>query len=618
MQDVLGHEVEAQGLRRRDGKYRISITRWTRGVAAAVMLPLVTIWVAQGMSEHNDRIDDAQARTDEVASVVASGLDQYLAVVTNLTASIVASLDLQHPSSCLELQSVVNLERRIHNLVVTRADGSFGCSAVESPEVSASSLQRPWVQAAISSGEQQWSPPFMGSVSNEWVVDLVTPLKDGDGQVWGALKTAIPIEGIQDHVEALAEPGVLTTVTTLDATVIARTAPSGPQVSERLPGAVPTEVSLTWYESGSGYRETQGADGIQRLFFYKAVSGPPWIIYAGVPSDVIYAPLRARLAREIGLLLAVLLFVILLTRRIEIGIVASLASIGRELELAVSGGGEVDLSDNAPLEVAAFVREFNLMVQQRSVALEEAAAKRELERSNRLKSRFLSLISHELRTPLNAVLGMSEALTEEVYGSLTQEQLESIGLVHESGQHLLHLIDDILEFTRLEADHLGQDPEWIDVELLCGASIRAVSSRTTRKRVAIVSRIDATASRICMNEKSLINVLAHVLGNAIDVTGAGGEVGFTVSEDRGSGMIHFDVEDNGVSCAGPGSGDVFVSVGEIDSDQPPEAPGMGLGLIVIRGVVELHGGSLLVKSRSGEGKTVRVALPARAAEDSSV
>ena len=250
-------------------------------------------------------------------------------------------------------------------------------------------------------------------------------------------------------------------------------------------------------------------------------------------------------------------------------------------------------------------------VEERTADLQ--AANVELARAARMKDEFLASMSHELRTPLNAVLGMSEALQEEVYGPLNQKQLGSLHSIEESGRHLLALINDILDLSKVEAGKLELEITPLSVESICQASLRLIRKNAHKKRLAVTSSFDSAVEMIWADERRLKQILVNLLSNAVKFTPEGGQIGLEVVadpvEDGAPGVVRITVWDTGIGISPQDMSRLFRPFVQLDSSLSREYAGTGLGLSLVYRMVELHGGSVSVASEVDRGSRFTVSLP---------
>jgi len=247
--------------------------------------------------------------------------------------------------------------------------------------------------------------------------------------------------------------------------------------------------------------------------------------------------------------------------------------------------------------------ELERRVQERTIELSKANA--ELKRASRLKDEFLANMSHELRTPLNAVLGLSEALQEQVYGELNQKQLKSLNTIEESGRHLLELINDILDLSKISAGMLELQKTSFSVESVCQASVRFIKQIALNNRIKILVNIENDLQTIRADNRRLKQILVNLLTNAVKFTSESGKVGLEVEADVEKGVINFTVWDTGSGIAEKDVERLFQPFVQLDSQQP----GTGLGLALVYRMVDMHGGSVSLESKVGEGSRFTISLP---------
>ena len=246
-------------------------------------------------------------------------------------------------------------------------------------------------------------------------------------------------------------------------------------------------------------------------------------------------------------------------------------------------------------------------------ALSLANAK--LEQANRAKDEFLASMSHELRTPLNAVLGLSEALQEEAYGDLGDRQRKAIKRIEESGRHLLALINDILDLSKIEAGKMVLELRQVSVDDVCRSSLRLVQEAAHKKRVSVSFQVDAGALAIRADERRLKQILVNLLSNAVKFTPQGGSVGLDVTLAEASDGVRFTVWDTGIGIAASEQTRLFQSFVQLDSSLARQHSGTGLGLALVRRLVDLHGGGITVESEPGKGSRFSFVLPGRPTPD---
>ncbi len=247
--------------------------------------------------------------------------------------------------------------------------------------------------------------------------------------------------------------------------------------------------------------------------------------------------------------------------------------------------------------------------QQRSAELTEkyAAEKTRAEEANQAKSKFLANMSHELRTPLNAIIGFSEIMESNMFGPLGAEKYhEYCSDIRSSGQYLLEVINDILDMSKIEAGRIRLDFEDLPLDALLSEAMRVVSARAEEKQLSVTSRI-SPALQLHADRRALKQIMLNLLSNAVKFTPAGGRV--TVRGRASGECIVLAIADTGIGIAK----DALTKLGrpfeQVESQLTKSHQGSGLGLAISKSLVQLHGGSMRIRSTLGKGTLVVVRLP---------
>ncbi|MCO5211800.1 MAG: PAS domain S-box protein [Caldilinea sp.] len=233
----------------------------------------------------------------------------------------------------------------------------------------------------------------------------------------------------------------------------------------------------------------------------------------------------------------------------------------------------------------------------------------ELAHAVRVKDEFLANMSHELRTPISAILGLSELLAGEIPGVLNEKQQRYVGIVSESGSHLLALINDILDIAKSEAGLLELKFSGVDVSAVCLAATRMVNQLAQKKGVTLALDVDLEIDQIWADERRLKQMLVNLLSNAVKFTTPGGKIGLEVRGDHRQERVSFTVWDSGIGIAGEDLGRLFQPFVQLDSHLDAKASGTGLGLALVAQMARLHGGSVSVISQPDQGSRFTIALP---------
>jgi signal transduction histidine kinase len=232
----------------------------------------------------------------------------------------------------------------------------------------------------------------------------------------------------------------------------------------------------------------------------------------------------------------------------------------------------------------------------------------QIEAASRHKSEFLANMSHELRTPLNAIIGFSEVLTERMFGELNDKQDEYLKDIYASGQHLLSLINDILDLSKIEAGRMELEVSDFDLPAAIDNALTLIRERASRHGIGLHHEIDPRLGRIKGDERKLKQVLLNLLSNAIKFTPEGGRI--DVRAALVDGMAEVAVADTGVGIAPEDQDAVFEEFRQVGT-AAKKVEGTGLGLTLSRKFVELHGGRIWVKSQVGSGSTFTFTIPVR-------
>ncbi len=236
-----------------------------------------------------------------------------------------------------------------------------------------------------------------------------------------------------------------------------------------------------------------------------------------------------------------------------------------------------------------------------TVALASAAE------ASKAKSEFLASMSHELRTPLNAVIGFSESMAMEVFGPLGDRYKGYAGDIRSSGEHLLALINDVLDFSRLDAGHGELREEVFDPAEIIGESVRMIVGQSRKAKLTLSADVTPGLPALKADKRRIKQILVNLLSNAVKFTPAGGRV--QISARLVAAGLSLSVADSGVGIAPQDIPKALERFGQIDSTMARRHEGTGLGLPLSSQLAKLHGGSLTLESEVNVGTTVTVILP---------
>ncbi len=237
------------------------------------------------------------------------------------------------------------------------------------------------------------------------------------------------------------------------------------------------------------------------------------------------------------------------------------------------------------------------------------SANEQLAGAARLKDEFLANMSHELRTPLNAILGLTEVLLEGEQGALTGDQRSSLHIIDDSSRHLLALINDILDLSKIEAGRLQLQADLVALDPICASSVQVIRAAADHRRLAVDYQNHAAGATLLADPRRLKQILVNLLSNAVKFTPDGGRVGLHVAAAPEAAQLRLTVWDTGIGITPEQLPYLFKPFVQIDSSLTRQYEGSGLGLALVARLTELHGGTVTVHSEPGRGSQFTVGLP---------
>jgi signal transduction histidine kinase len=394
-----------------------------------------------------------------------------------------------------------------------------------------------------------------------------------------------------------------------------------PQVRAALSGSASAAASA----AATG----RNRDGTRVLSAFQRVNPPGWRVFVEEPLSEAYAPLESALVRTALFLVAFLALAIVTSIVLARRMVRPIKS----MQVAAAGVGEGALEQRIDVtsqdELGKLGDEFNRMaarLQESYAGLEDKVAERtrelgsalaeldeksrQLETISRHKSEFLANMSHELRTPLNAIIGFSEVLREQMFGELNERQLEYLDDVVLAARHLLSLINDVLDLSKIEAGRMELELSEVSLPETLETGLTMQEERAREAGITLELAVDPEEIVVQADERKLRQALFNLLSNAVKFTPPGGRV--DVSARLKNGVVEVAVADTGSGIA-PGDQELIFEefLQARGNGDGARLEGTGLGLPLARRFIELHGGRLWVESSPGEGSTFHFTLPAR-------
>jgi signal transduction histidine kinase len=257
--------------------------------------------------------------------------------------------------------------------------------------------------------------------------------------------------------------------------------------------------------------------------------------------------------------------------------------------------------------LTTFATQSALAIQNARLFHEIEQKSRQLEAASHHKSEFLANMSHELRTPLNAVIGFSEVLLQRMFGELNVKQDEYLKDIYASGQHLLSLINDILDLSKIEAGRMELAPAPFHLPSALDNAVTLVKERATRHGITLQVDIDPGLGELVGDERKVKQVVLNLLSNAVKFTPEGGRISLTAG--RKDDLVEIAVTDTGIGIAPEDQAAIFEEFRQVGTDETRKQEGTGLGLTLAKKFVELHRGRIWVESEPGRGSTFTFTLP---------
>ena len=363
------------------------------------------------------------------------------------------------------------------------------------------------------------------------------------------------------------------------------------------------------------------AQGKSVLTAYEQIPSTGWVVFVEQPLEEAFAPLDASVLRAVLLLaLAMLIAVVasvVLARRMT-GPIETVRAGAAGIS-AGELGQRIELHTGDELEDLA--EDFNRMstrLQESYATLEQkvvdrtrqlAEARDQLALASQNKSAFLANMSHELRTPLNAVIGFSDVLIQRMFGEINAKQEEYLRDILTSGRHLLSLVNDILDLSKVEAGKMELQRSTFAIKEVVDSGAMLLRERAMRQGVALNVRVEPDLPQIDADERKVKQVLFNLLSNAVKFTPSGGSI--DVDAHRLDGEVRVSVHDTGVGIAPEDQAKIFEEFQQTSSGAQRD-DSTGLGLTLAKKFIELHGGRLWVESELGKGSTFTFALPLNA------
>jgi signal transduction histidine kinase len=531
-----------------------------------------------------------------------------------------------NPASCNALFADLLAQRSSYgNLGVIGTDGDVFCSALPmTGPVYAG--DRAYFQRAIETRDFAIGEYQIGRITGKATLVFGYPVLDDAGHVRAVVFAALALAWLNELAgQAGLPPGSMLTVIDRKGTILSRYPDDDKWVGKLMPESLVLKAILA--QQGNGTTEASGTDGIARLFSFAPFGGgaaqrADAYVSVGIPAAVAFAGANRILARNLAAL----------------GLVAGLALaaawiggnlfIVRQVQALVGAtkrvaAGEFGARTGLPPgqgELSQLAGAFDQMAESLERAHEQRLLEEELRRKNyqleqqnlaiqeasRLKTEFVSMVSHELRTPLTSIQGYAELMLEEE--RIGEANRESLTIVKKNSERLLGLINDLLDLSRIEAGKINLHRTSLDLARLIPEVAGSLRPLIEAKRQRLRLELGEALPAVWADADRVTQILTNLISNAHKYTLVEGSI--TLAARRDDGFVRVDVSDTGIGLSPEDQAQLFTRYFRAHDRSPQAAGGTGLGLVITRLLVELHGGRITVSSAPGRGSTFTFSLPA--------
>lgn len=510
------------------------------------------------------------------------------------------------------------------NLGVTDADGNIFCSALLMTRP-VNTADRAWFERAVRTRDFAIGEYQIGRITGKPTVNFGHPVLNDAGHVRAVVFAALDLAWLNELAREAGLPkGSMFTVIDRRGTILVRYPDQREWVGKLMPESLVLKAIAA--QQGNGTTEAPGVDGVPRLFSFAPFGGTPQsagaYVSIGIPAAVAFADANRMLARNLaalGLVAALALAAawvggnLFIVRQVQALVGATKRLAAGELSARTGlprGQGELSQLANAfdqmaeSLQQAHELRLLEEELRRKNYQLEQQ--NRAIQEANRLKTEFVSMVSHELRTPLTSIQGFAELLLEG--GEIAGEKRESLTIVKKNADRLLGLINDLLDLARMEAGRIELHRTSLDLARLIREAAGSLRPLIEAKRQRLRLDLGDALPAVWADADRVTQILTNLISNAHRYTPVAGSI--TVAARRDDRFVRVDVSDTGIGLSPEEQAQLFTKFFRAHDRSPHAAGGTGLGLVITRLLVELHGGQITLSSAPGQGSTFTFSLPA--------
>jgi signal transduction histidine kinase len=592
------------------------------------VIPALGLTLYTNLEERQLRKAQVQEQAMRLSRLVSADHERLIEEARRLLVNLarLPAVRDRNPAGCNALfADLLSRHSSYANLAVADADGNVFCSALPmTRQVYAG--DRLYFRRALETRDFAIGEYQVGRITGRASVNFGYPVLDDVGHVRAVVVAALDLAWLNELAsQAGLPPGSVLTVIDRHGTILSRYPDNGKWIGEPMPERLVLNAIQT--QKGNGTTDAPGMDGIPRLFSFAPFGGAAQsadaYVSVGIPAAVAFAGVNRILARNIAML------------GLVAGLALAAAWVGGNLFILCHiktlvgatkrvASGELGVRTGLPHgqgELSQLAGAFDQMAESLERAHEQRLQEEELRRknyqleqqnlaiqeANRLKTEFVSMVSHELRTPLTSIQGYAELLLEDK--RIAGEERESLTIVKKNAERLLGLINDLLDLSRMEAGRLDLHRTSLDLTRLipevAGSLRPLIEAKQQRLRLNLGEALPA----VWADQDRVTQILTNLISNAHKYTLVEGSI--TVAARRDDGFVRVDVSDTGIGLSPEDQAQLFTKFFRAHDRSPQAGGGTGLGLVITRLLVELHGGRITVFSAPGQGSTFSFTLPAR-------